>query len=447
MTGGAADKEHIPPSLLDARLRPVWARVRRHLDKHGAQRRGAIALNDLDPTSELTLRSLLGRVSRRVDLSQLETALVELGIGADLSEALARLGHPPSAAAALRRSDRARASAAQTVLREAAESWPEPWARKWADGVIKAGLHGGLDQDEVETLAHDVRRLLDYLDDCDSVTTGTGPYPRVEPDTRDEPGGDEPAGSGVSRPDISSRTEIAATLFGSAHALDPGTRRAAFVTRALQLRIGDDLTGRELWEASGIQADRVSAPALVWRVPATGDSALAGLLLGAARGGLALHVSLLALRRDPVVVPVGTQVLAVENPRLVEAAAERSLACCVVSTNGNPTTAVTTLVQQMRESGACLWYHGDFDASGIAICRRMHDLGCRPWMMDAQDYRNAIVRAECGSVRLDRDARGCGPTPWDPALEDAFDTRRLIVHEEFVLDEVLGEFRHMALRD
>ena len=189
----------------------------------------------------------------------------------------------------------------------------------------------------------------------------------------------------------------------------------------------------------------MSAPALVWRVSATGDSALAGLLRGAARGGLPLHVSLMALRRDPVVVPAGTQVLAVENPRLVEAAAERALRCCVVSTNGNPATAVTTLLDQMWSSGATVWYHGDFDAAGIAICRRMHDLGCRPWMMDAQDYQDAIGRAERGSVRLDRDTKGCGPTPWDPALEQVFDARRLVVHEEFVLDDVLSEFQQMAL--
>ena len=407
---------HIPESLLQDELQPLWASARRRLDRFGPERRGTVARPDLGQTSDLTLRSLMGRkLASHLDLAELETALTARDIGEDLCSALTLLGHPPSREASRRRAVRQRAAAARAAVDSAVTAWPEPWAAQWAAGLAGSGLLAGLEGEEAESLVEDVRRLLDRLDQ--------------------------------SEPDISSRTELAATLFGSAHALDPGTRRAAFVTRALQLRIGDDLTGRELWEASGIQADRVSAPALVWRVPATGDSALAGLLRGAARGGLPLHVSLLALRRDPVVVPAGTQVLAVENPRLVEAAAERSLECCVVSTNGNPTTAVTTLVQQMRESGACLWYHGDFDASGIAICRRMHDLGCRPWMMDAQDYRDAIVRAECGSVRLDRDARGCGPTPWDPALEEVFDTRRLIVHEEFVLDEVLGEFRHMALRD
>ena len=116
----------------------------------------------------------------------------------------------------------------------------------------------------------------------------------------------------------------------------------------------------------------------------------------------------------------------------------------MVAANGNPATAVTTLLGHMRSSGASLWYHGDFDAAGIAICRRMHDSGCQPWMMTASDYEDAVRRAEHNGVRLDGDAGDCGPTSWDPQLETAFDDRRLIIHEEFVLDGVLNEFSLMA---
>ena len=450
MTHRATSSGHAPQSLLEAGLQPVWIKVRARLDKHGSQRRGAIALPDLDPGSELTLRSLLGKVSKRLDLGSLETALVERGIGNNLNEALTRLGHPPSAEAAQRRTVRARSTAARAALRGTAESWPEPWAGDWADDVISAGLHGGSDPKDVETLVHDVRRLLDYLDQ--HAAWKSRPAPRADdgpselpgPRTGGSPDQSEPASLAASP--FVSRTELAASLFGSAHALDPGTRLAALVSRALCLRVGEDLAGRELWEAAGIQADRVSAPALVWAIPATGRSVLAELLRGAAGGGLPFHVSLLALRRDPVIVPAGTQVLVVENPRLVEAASERNLECCVVATNGNPATAVTTLLGHMHSSGASLWYHGDFDAAGIAICRRMHDSGCAPWMMAASDYRDAIRVAEQSDVRLERDARECGPTPWDPSLETAFDSGRQVVHEEFVLDDVLNEFSLMASR-
>ena len=450
MTHRSTSAGHAPQSLLEAGLQPVWIKVRARLDRHGSQRRGAIALPDLDPASELTLRSLLGKVSKRLDLGHLETALVERGIGNNLNEALTRLGHPPSAEAAHRRTVRARSAAARAALRDTAESWPEPWAREWAEGLIGAGLHGGLDGNEVKTIVHDARRLLDYLDQHAAPKSRPDPRPDGDPDPSDflgpwpdgRPDRSEPASLAASP--FVSRTELAAMLFGSAHALDPGTRLAAFISRALRYSLGADLAGRELWEAAGIQADRVSAPVLVWAVPATGRSVLAELLRAAAEGGLPLHVSLLALRRDPVIVPQGTQVLVVENPRLVEAASERNLECCVVATNGNPPTAVTTLLGQMRTCGASLWYHGDFDAAGIAICRRMHDSGCQPWMMTAGDYEDAVRRAEHNGVRLDGDAGDCGPTSWDPQLETAFDDRRLIIHEEFVLDGVLNEFSLMA---
>lgn len=398
----------VPESLRGADLQPVWVAARRHLDRFGLQRRGRVAMPVLGPSGELAIKSTLGRITRRLDLAQLELALVDRGIGCDLSDALTRLGHPPSALAAQRRTDRARADAARRSLRNRTSSWPEHWAAEWTEGLISAGLLGGLDAEEVASLVADVRRLLDRLDQT------------------------EPA--------CASRTELAAALFGSSHALDQGTRLASFVKRALRCRLSEPLGDRELWEASGIQPDRVSAPALTWAIPVTGNSPIDVAVRAATGDGLPLHVSLLAMLRHPLRVPAGMSVLVVENPRLVEAAAERGLGCCVVATNGNPTTAVTTLVQQLQQSGAHLWYHGDFDAAGIAICRRMHDLGCRPWRMAASDYQDAVSRAEHAGVRLDHDSRGCGLTPWDAALETTFGARRLIVHEEFVLDHVLDDF-------
>ena len=403
----------VPESLLQEGLQPLWATARQQLDRFGAERRGTVARPDLGPSGELVLESLLGRrPTSRLDLADLEAALVDREIGKDLCNALTRLGCPPSSEAAQRRTARRRAAAARTALELAVADWPEPWAAKWAAGLIGAGLLGGLDDEEAVSLAEDVRRLLDRLDQMEPISA--------------------------------SRTELAAALFGSSHALDQGTRLAAFVKRALRCRLGEPLGDRELWEASGIQPDRVSAPALAWAIPVTGNSPIDVAIRASTGDGLPLHVSLLAMLRHPLKVPADTPVLVVENPRLVEAAAERGLDCCVIATNGNPTTAVTTLVQQLRESGACLWYHGDFDAAGIAICRRMHDLGCRPWRMDAKDYREAVSRAESSRVRLDRDSRGCGPTPWDTALEELFGTRRLIVHEEFVLDRVLDDFLQFA---
>jgi len=401
----------IPESLLTPGLGEFWALVRRRLDRNGPRWRGTITLPDLDRASDLSLGSLLGRkLSRRLDLAALETALVRRNVGNDLSDAIARLGYAPSVAAAERRATQARAGAARVALANAIESWEEPWASDWADEVQRSGIIAGLDGDGVAVLTADVRRLLDQLEDL--------------------------ADQGASR------TEIAATLFGSAHALDRGRKLAAVAECALRHCIsgGTELEGRALWEAAGILADRVSAPVLTWALPATGTSPLDVQIRAATLGALPLHISLVAMQKYPISLPSGSSVLVVENPRLVEAAAERELPGCVVTTNGNPTTAVRTLLGQLQRSGASLQYHGDFDAAGLAICRRMQAGCCEPWMMSASDYEAAVETATQSGVRLERESRDCGATPWDPELQEAFAHRKLIVHEEFVLDGVLDRF-------
>ncbi len=398
----------VPESLLSPGLGKVWSAARHRLDRYGPQRRGSIASPALDPASTLAMESLLGRrPAKRLDLQELEGALVARAIGSDLCDALTRLGHPPSDDAAQRRSDRARAQEARESLHCAIAAWDEPWAATWADAVVRAGLLRDFDGDSAARLATDVRRLLDHL--------------------------------GHPQPSASSRTEIAATLYGSAHALDAGTRRASAVTHALRLRNGP-LDERKLWEAAGILPDRVSAPALVWSLPVAGASVLDVQTRFALHAGLPIHISLFALQQHPISVDAGTPVLVVENPRLVEAAAERILPACVISSNGNPSTAVTTLLRQLQQAEASLWYHGDFDSPGIAICQRMHESGCSPWMMGARDYVDAIRQAKESDVQLMSDPKECGPTPWDPKLQAAFDHHRLIIHEEFVLDGVLNRF-------
>ena len=401
----------IPESLLQPGLGELWAAVRRGLDRNGSHWRGTIILPDLDGASDLSLMSLLGRKPpRRLNLSELETALVQRNVGSDVCEAITRLGHPPCAAAAERRAAQARNRAARAALTDAIESWSEPWASEWADDLQRSGILGGLDGDAVARLAADVRRLLDRLEKV--------------------------AAQG------SSRTELAAALFGSAHALDRGRKLATAAESALHHSISGrtGLQGRELWEAAGILADRVSAPVLAWALPVVGASPLDVQIRAATSGALPLHISLVAMQRYPISVPAGSPVLVVENPRLVEAAAERRLPGCVVATNGNPTTAVWTLLDQLKGFGTRLLYHGDFDAAGVAICRRMHDGGCRPWMMGASDYEAAVEMATQSDVRLERESRDCGTTPWDPELQVAFTRQRLIVHEEFVLDRVLDRF-------
>jgi hypothetical protein len=113
-------------------------------------------------------------------------------------------------------------------------------------------------------------------------------------------------------------------------------------------------------------------------------------------------------------VASGTPVLVVENPRLMEAAADHRLAAAVLCTNGNPTTAPGLAITQLWSCGARMRYHGDFDAAGLALAGRARDAGCQPFRMSAPDYYDALAQAAAAGVELPRDPASAPPTPWGP---------------------------------
>jgi uncharacterized protein (TIGR02679 family) len=130
-------------------------------------------------------------------------------------------------------------------------------------------------------------------------------------------------------------------------------------------------------------------------------------------------------------------VLAVDNPRVVEAAAEARSPLSLVALNGNRSAAARLLVDQLLGCRAHVRYHGDFDSAGIAICGRMHALGLEPWRMDADDYLSAVDAAERAGTPLPTERRPPPGTPWSPARRETFDRHRKVVHEELILDELL----------
>ena len=420
MTVPEAAHAEAPASLRDPGLDAVWRAVRRRLDRDGDATVRSMAMPPFESRCLPTLAAVLDRpVTKRLDLEALEAGLLRLGVAADLDAALTSLGHPPDQAAVRRRETRARSRRAHQALTDAVAGWPESWAAQWADELRRAGLVSGLDADGVGALLDSIRRLVELVRDISGES------------------GAAAAGHACLR------TEIAAQLFGSAHALDAGTRLGAAAERALRYAVDASqrgLEGKALWEAAGISTDSVSAPALTWGLRPLGLSPLARMLGAAADGRLPMHVSLRTLGEHRLEVARGTAVLVVENPSVIEAAMASQAPFGLVCTNGNPSAAVAELVSQLASSGAALGYHGDFDAAGIAICRRMTERGCRPWRMGASDYVRALERAEAAGVQLLRDGKSCVPTPWDPRLESEFGRRRLIVHEESVIDDFLPTF-------
>ena len=397
----------VPPSLLSAELEGLWARVRERLEAAGVGSRGRLRLPELSSQARLALQGLLGRPPRAsVDLGALEAALIRLGVGHDLASALAEFGQPVSQERAARRAARAERREAHAAARKEAGRWPEPWAAEWIDDVIRAGLLRGFDREQAGALLHQVRRILD----------------RLELDRN--------------RHARTSRVDLAAQLLGSAHALDTGTRLEAAIARALRFQLGP-AEGRELWEQAGIHLDLTSAPVLTWGLPLNQGCSLSPLAAAATRAGVPLHLSRFALERHPAAVSQGVRLLVVENPRIVEAAAQARSPTPVISTHGQPASSVLLLLEQLREAGAELRYHGDFDAAGLAICERMTRLGLRPWRMNASDYCGALAAAETEGAELPLDMHPAGPTPWDPGLRGVFEWERRIVHQERLLPELI----------
>jgi len=397
----------VPASLQSGELDVLWARVRERLEKSGLDNRGRLGIPDLSSQGRLALQSLIDRRPRAtLDLGVLESALRRLGVGDDLPSALAALGHRVSSEPAARRAERAGRRRTHAVARAACASWAEPWAREWIDSVIRAGVLRGFDDEGAGRLVAQVRQVLDRL--------------ALDPASR------------------TSRVDLAARVLGSSHALDTGTRLEAAVGRALRLQLGAEDT-RNLWELAGVHLDLTSAPALTWGLPLVSECGLTPLVTEATARGIPLHLSRFALERHPAGVPSGTALLVVENPRIVEAAAQNRSVTPVISTSGQPSSTVLLLLTQLGEAGADLYYHGDFDTPGLAICARMATLGLTPWRMSARDYREALAAAETEGTPLPTDMLPPGPTPWDPTLRALFDRERRVVHQERLLPRLIEE--------
>lgn len=394
-----------PASLRLRELDPLWARVRVRLEARGPGCRGRVPIPELSSSAKLALKTLLGRpIGKTVDLTALEAGLVRLGIGDDLAHALSGLGYDISGESARRRAMRAERKEVRHAARGIACEWPEPWARKWIDEVIRAGIFRGFDREQARGLLQQVRAVVDHLNQ--------------------------------DRPAPISRVDLAARVLGSAHALDNGTRVEAAVARAIAFKLGP-AGRRDLWAQAGVHFDLTSVPVLTWRLPLTDTCGLSHLVASALDAGIPLHLSRFALEDHPADVTSGSRILVVENPRIVEAAAQRQVSTPIVSANGSPSSTVLLLLTQLLDAGADLRYHGDFDTAGLAICERMTRLGLAPWRMSAAEYRAALAAADAEGAVLPRELHAPGPTPWDPALQEVFDRERRIVHEERLLSDLI----------
>lgn len=397
------------PSLTGAGMAPLWEAIRHRLESRGVDNRGRVRLPPLDAASRRALAALLGRPpATQVDLARVEAGLVRLGVGPDLPSALAALGFTVSGEPAERRAERTEGRLARAAARAEAATWTEPWANAWIDGVVRAGGVRRLGPEAAVDLVRRCRRVLDVI------------------------------GERAARADAPlSRTDLAAAVLGDSHALDTGGRVEAAVSRALVLRAGPT-DARDAWEGAGVHPDLTSGPVLTWNLPLAGGG-LAPVVEAATGCGVPVHLTRMALEAHPVRPAPDSEVLVVENPRIVEAAAQRLSPRALVSAGGSPSGAVRLLVRQLLDAGVTVRYHGDFDTAGLVLCARMAAIGVVPWRMSAADYRAALDAADATDVTLPVDPSPPPPTPWDPALHDVFGSDRRVVHEERLLPGLLEQ--------
>ena len=140
------------------------------------------------------------------------------------------------------------------------------------------------------------------------------------------------------------------------------------------------------------------------------------------------------IRDPPRFESTGSVVFVCENPAVVAVAAQRLGTGCapLICIEGQPTTAVRLLLDELARSGRRLLYHGDFDWAGIQIGNLIHARhGATSWRMAAEDYAAAPK-----GVLLD------GPmveASWDRQLSNLMREDGRAVHEEQVLVSLLDD--------
>jgi uncharacterized protein (TIGR02679 family) len=370
--------------------------------------RDEFTLTDLLIHERRALAGLLGRRaltagSMRIRQSELDAALSRAGIAATLREALEFLDGSLSD----RRADRAaRAQAWSAALSLTEEPRLIALLTEAAGSALVKRLSGS-DPARAELLLAQAARVLGRL-----------------------------PGHGISR------AQLAAEVLGDSHGLDNGRPVATVVLRARAAETSLDAieaaelqdaeeSVRERWARLGITVNELALPALCLNLPWLH----APVALGMARGE-PMHLSLRALLRHPPTWQVAHRdVFVCENPNIVAIAADRLGAACapLVCTDGMPSAAPQTLLSQLAAAGARLRYHGDFDWAGLVISNFvMREFAAEPWRFGTADYLSATADHRL-ALRDDKPV----VARWDDRLAAAMSERRVVVHEEGVVESLL----------
>jgi uncharacterized protein (TIGR02679 family) len=403
----------VPDWLADPALSRLWEAVRARLERSHLVPAGRIVLTGLQRAERHAIGDLLARpiVADRVtiDLAQLDQVLARRSPYRGLAAAVAAV---TGRKLEDRQAQRSAAAAAReeplALLRELLATEPAcagiTWGETWLTTIRRSGLF---------------TRAVDPIQSARNVMTIL-------------------AEALVPGAAVISRTELAARVTGSAHGLDDGTVVSQLALRALALDAGAEppstaVARRDLWERYGVSADTVSSTCLILGVLARGNEPVARRLRLAAEAGDPVHVTPRDLRH--LELARHGRVLVCENPRVLEAMADRLSGAPAVCTSGQPKLVTLELLRRLASAGALLQYHGDFDWPGVAMANRLiAEVGAEPLLMGASDYqaaaRSGLAALELSGAPVD--------ASWDPSLRPTMTRLGVALHEEAVLDELLA---------
>ena len=239
------------------------------------------------------------------------------------------------------------------------------------------------------------------------------------------------------------RAQLAAETQGDAHALDDGQPLATLVLACAPEpeEDPDSESRRARWARWGVLVNELARPVLHLNLPTA-----AALDAGPCPGEPAYTSLRQLLRVAPVWAVEQRTVYVCENPNVVAIAADRLGAGCapLVCTDGMPAAAQRVLLNQLRDAGACLRYHGDFDWAGLRIARQvLQGHGAEPWRFGRADYL-AAVQSLPPMARDHVLGMDVADAPWDDALVAAMRDMGCAVAEEAIVELLLDDLRETA---
>jgi uncharacterized protein (TIGR02679 family) len=409
----SSDRHRVRETLGRPELERFVQRLRRRLEL-GKPLSGSLILSSCSPSERDALNRLLRRApstatSITIQLEPLESSLRQAGVCDTLAQAVEILGGPVSDKKAERLQEE---DAWGTLFAEAIGSAGErPELLTWLDELAALGLLRRHDLTSARQLLDQSFRILSRL-----------------------------PGHGITL------AELAATVIGDAHALDPGKTLSNLLLRAVSSmgNVGawDDSEGRrDAWASVGVLLDELSAPVAVLNLRACGTDPTSRAINLHADAGEPQFLSIRQLvRTPPAFYSPGSYVYVFENKNVLAAAANRlgGKTPPLIATDGQPKTALHVLLRQLVAAGYQIRYHGDFDWAGIRIANAMRSRhGVEIWSMTADDY----LRSSAGDLRL----RGLpADAEWDPALRPAMEASGIAIHEEQQLEDILAALMHAS---